>query len=484
MTTYVYTSATGFPVNIDSYIITPNPGLYSKYQIDALDAFVGSTLSRYDDGVLMTTDSTYPASLKLDSNNNVTGLVGPGGLTKVFKPASAIATRMFAGRMEYDFNNTSANTWEVLIALEQNFDSVRIIFGQSRNAGATTASPTMLATVAAVADTANATTDAATWTSVTVSAAGTWALTAGSAQHRRAFIVSDWISVSSVARTDGGLKPLLAVRAWVNGGNPLTLNGNSSGTDNFTNWATKPDGRIWKARKAAGNFASASQSGFTAAASTANEWPILGVQYVARGKVVTVMTFGDSIFEGRGTYLGEGFVMPAAYSMSDAENTAYEYCNLAWAGASTATALNAMTDVFAAGIIPDVAVFPMGSPNDISTTIAASDIATMRRRVANKQALCRTNNVLPVLCSWMPSNTAVKNYGSTDSLRVAYATDVEARTAKGLLVAATSTALSGTTSGGQVQINTAMTTDGIHPNDAGNAVLAVIVKAQLGRILA
>ena len=79
MTTYVYKSTTGFPVNIDNYIITPNPGLYSKYQIDALDTFIGSTLSRYDDGVLVTNDSNYPATFSLDSNNNVTGLVGPGG---------------------------------------------------------------------------------------------------------------------------------------------------------------------------------------------------------------------------------------------------------------------------------------------------------------------------------------------------------------------------------------------------------------------
>lgn len=79
MTTYVYKSTTGFPVNIDNYTITPNPGLYSKYQIEALDSAMGSTLSRYDDGVLATNDSNYPATFSLDINNNVTGLVGPGG---------------------------------------------------------------------------------------------------------------------------------------------------------------------------------------------------------------------------------------------------------------------------------------------------------------------------------------------------------------------------------------------------------------------
>lgn len=70
MTTYVYKSTTGFPVNIDNYTITPSPGLYSKYQIDALDAAIGSTISRYDEGVLVTADSSVPVTA---TTNPVTG---------------------------------------------------------------------------------------------------------------------------------------------------------------------------------------------------------------------------------------------------------------------------------------------------------------------------------------------------------------------------------------------------------------------------
>lgn len=76
MTTYVYKSTTGFPVNIDSYIITPNPGLYSKYQIEALDTFIGSTLSRYDDGVLVTADSNLPVTASIDGLSVVTMKAG------------------------------------------------------------------------------------------------------------------------------------------------------------------------------------------------------------------------------------------------------------------------------------------------------------------------------------------------------------------------------------------------------------------------
>lgn len=81
MTTYVYKSTTGFPVNIDNYIITPNPGLYSKYQIDALDAFLGSTLSRYDDGVLATVDNELPLTATKSIGTGLLNSLSAGGTT-------------------------------------------------------------------------------------------------------------------------------------------------------------------------------------------------------------------------------------------------------------------------------------------------------------------------------------------------------------------------------------------------------------------
>lgn len=63
MTVYVYKSTTGFPVIIDNYIIAPEPGLQSKYQIEQLDTFIGGDLARYDDGVLVTADNSKPATI-------------------------------------------------------------------------------------------------------------------------------------------------------------------------------------------------------------------------------------------------------------------------------------------------------------------------------------------------------------------------------------------------------------------------------------
>lgn len=57
MTTYVYKSTTGGPVNVDSYVVTVNPGLESYTQIAVLDELIGVSVNRYDDGVLATADN-------------------------------------------------------------------------------------------------------------------------------------------------------------------------------------------------------------------------------------------------------------------------------------------------------------------------------------------------------------------------------------------------------------------------------------------
>lgn len=88
MTEYVYKSTTGYPVTVENYVITPSPGMYSKYQIDVLDALIGVTLSRYDDGVIVTADDRLPVSGIKGSTGVVTGLLvdtTPVSFTRVLK---------------------------------------------------------------------------------------------------------------------------------------------------------------------------------------------------------------------------------------------------------------------------------------------------------------------------------------------------------------------------------------------------------------
>lgn len=68
MTTYIYKSTTGKTVVVDDHVVTVNPGLQSAVQIEELDAFIGTSIARYDDGVLATTDN----SLSVTANRNTT----------------------------------------------------------------------------------------------------------------------------------------------------------------------------------------------------------------------------------------------------------------------------------------------------------------------------------------------------------------------------------------------------------------------------
>lgn len=74
MTEYVYTSTTGKTLNIDSYIVTVSPGLQSKYQIDALDALIGISVARTDDGVLVASDTIVPARGTKNAEGNVVNI--------------------------------------------------------------------------------------------------------------------------------------------------------------------------------------------------------------------------------------------------------------------------------------------------------------------------------------------------------------------------------------------------------------------------
>lgn len=60
MTTYVYKSTTGLPVSVDNYTVTVNPGLQCNQQIYPLDLLIGTSINRYDDGVLATVDNIVP----------------------------------------------------------------------------------------------------------------------------------------------------------------------------------------------------------------------------------------------------------------------------------------------------------------------------------------------------------------------------------------------------------------------------------------
>lgn len=387
-----------------------------------------------------------------------------------------IGTRIFGGKSELVFDNTSAFTWESTFTVPADYDRVRFIFN---NVGLDTVTePAMLATVASVEDSTDATLNAATWQGLQVSSSGAWTLTKSASGTRRSYVVSDWLSLASVPRTDGGRGRLVSCRAWVNGGT-LGLLGDAGDTVDYQNWLTKPDGYIFKTRRKAGNLSATSADWSSATAS--NNTPILGVQYMSRGKVITVATCGDSIAEGNSTYRGDGYAYPAINSLNRAGKS-YDYMNLSWSGASSPTILTNIEDAITAGIIPDVLIINAGTANDNAEPIVDANITSSRTFMSRILALCQDNQIIPVITTQPPVNTAVKNYGSSDSKRVALNTSILSDYSS-FDVVDFSTIISGKEVSDQVQIVEGLTDDGIHPNDTGNDLLTNELKQTLQKFI-
>ena len=420
--------------------------------------------------VAVTHPGTAPAKLATDVGGKVLGFssaYGPLGR------GGNIGTRIFGGRMG-TFDNTTQQTFHVVLTTAQHFDAVRLIFAN----GTTSTATVGVAKVSPLSDlstAANQNNSGGTWTSVTFaggSATGTIPA-AGGASFRRSFLLSDWISVSSLDRVDGGTFPAIAVRAYISTSGTIGVLGN--GTDIFTNWDTNPSGRVHIMRNQAGDQVTA-PGGFSSTTNTSQS-PIVGIQYAARGRVITVMGIGDSITEGRGTYKGEGFGMPACAAISDINGVAVEWSNCGWSGASPSQIMALGVDTLQY-FSPDIFVLPNGSPNVSAAPITASGITSSRQMLYRLLAECQIKGVRPLIWTWLPTNDTVKAWNSSDSLRRAWNDDTRRlATQRGLLVLDADAVLAGVDNGaGQIQMLAGSSSDGVHPNDTGNALLAAEFK--------
>jgi hypothetical protein len=297
------------------------------------------------------------------------------------------------------------------------------------------------------------------------------------ASSRRAWLYPRQQEITPVTRTDGGARPLVAGRVFVGSGN-LALLGSSGGSDSFANWASRSAGLA--------RFRVNSGSGDQRAATTgwvaANTGPLVGFGYSHNGLICNVMTIGDSIAEGRATYIGAGFGLVAVESVNaSSPKTWFTHSNAAWSGISSVAFVNQLFDALWYGIVPDIVIFPIGTPNDPgNASITTAHVNNWRSRVARTLALCARYGITPIAYTMLPCNTAVNNWGTSDSLRTAYNAEMlSALAAAGVTIVDLASVFSGTTTGGQVQYSVGLTTDGIHPNDAGIAVGAPYIKAAI-----
>jgi hypothetical protein len=276
--------------------------------------------------------------------NDVSGAIGQSG--------GSIALKTFMSSATSDFNNTSAFTFEDVIALAADYNKVQIILNNPSNVGRTTAQPLYTCSVAPLADRTIATANAATWTSVAFAgrSASEYLLTdhGSTADKYRFLLVSDWIDIASIARTDGGLFPLLGVRVWINGGNPISMNGD--GSNSMAAWETHSSGRTWQTyRNAGGNNATTAQSSMARTARL-DVSPIWGIRFIAKsGKITTFYAVGDSISEQSsqlsGATYGDNWIFRLA-NLKHSADYPVEVARLGKTGKDSETFTDSFIDLF------------------------------------------------------------------------------------------------------------------------------------------
>lgn len=427
---------------------------------DAVDptdvCYIGGIAVKKSNGAMYVTSGLTTAQLAALSAN--------GSL-----PAkTSVGTRILTPVHQGGFAQAGANyTWGLHVALPNEFVALRLVLGNGL-AVPVTGVTACASSGATAADHVN---NSGTWTNATFAGASSITLPAGSSADP-SITLSDWIYLPSVSYSSGNAKSMAYVRCMTplaNANAPLMGLGVS-----ISGWANKADGMLWAWTFQSGDFVT-TPAGMTSSADPSAA-PIIGVQYLTKtGVVVSNAFFGDSEV---GSYLA---TIPGDSWCSTATNAAGQKAvcaNLGYTGQTT-TAILTRAQRYIPLLKPSIAWFPVGSPNDGTPT--ASVVNTEYANLMTFVALCRANGCIPIGYTQLPRTTDATNTTSAytsgqDDLRKTINNNL---LASGLIVVDTAAVVSDTTALGTASkwLSASITVEGLHPNDAGNALLVVPTSA-------
>ena len=397
------------------------------------------------------------------------------------------AARIFAGRTGTFTTNASGTTFATTMAAPRRFDAFQVVL---TNAGSS-AIQIDACTVAMCSGTG---TDSKlmgggqTIVTVTFDSGSATSTIPLAATNHRSYKISDIIDASAVEavdRDDSGTTYLINARHYTaQAAASISVIGNGS-TDDYTNWRTASNGRIWVSRQMNGNQTATAGSSWST--TDISQTTIAGFIFYCEGQVVSIGTVGDSVAFGFGsTRKGAGVMEYIADYFNSSTGVATSTINIARSGASTDEYKYGVGDLIAAGIVPDVMLMGGGTINDLSPTIAAANVRKWRRWVTIQMGQCWDAGCVPVPMTIAPTTSAGKAMAATDSLRVAHNTDLLTWRARGQPVIDLSGAIGGaaTGTGGQIEPSVAMAADGVHPTDAANAAAGLLGVVELAALFA
>jgi hypothetical protein len=353
------------------------------------------------------------------------------------------------------FDLTAPGTFQATIALPAGIIGCRLLFENNNTIASPVVNSCSVSNPLTVADVNNS---AGTWVQGTKQQATVFPWQCPKPNGGTQLVVptyTDFIPITTLPPTDGSLFHLLTMRVTMAafsvatfGGLPVggdaTTTGSPTG-DNYTNWATRPDGRIRIWRYQTGSFSAAgTQSGFT---STTNisQCPIRGVILYFRNRVAQHWSFGDSNGMAAGaTYRDDNAAMRLAFEMNDPNGIVHCHYPSSWSGMG-GNPYNGFyrrtRDLLRRNDLNgNFLWFPTATPNDALGAITAAINQSSDQNVAKCCDMANKRGMRNILTNFAPVGKNTRNWSTdittpaSDTLRVAKNLADAAMNSEGTLV--------------------------------------------------
>jgi len=277
-------------------------------------------------------------------------------------------------------------------------------------------------------------------------------------------LVSDWIPLQSVLRSDGNKMPFIMARARFD----TSVNSNSVGYYSISANSSDPATNYYQeAFFQSGDYTTNPSTLTSAGTSTIS--PFFAFEFLSAKQVIKIAGLGNSITEGLGATNDRNSHINRVEMLALAAGYPINMINLGSAGAKTdeyyGYGKSCLTSVK-----PAIALASPYSPNDKSTPVQA-DFDIMYRRWVDFANFCHSLGILPVAVFLAPNN----NYdAATDNLLKAFMNRIKAGN-YAVIDLTTVTADTATPR----RYKTGLNFDNLHPNNTGYDVMAAALFAEL-----
>lgn len=411
--------------------------------------------------------------------------------------------QQFVGNLGASTYTAQSRTWLSKMSAPCEFDAIQLVIG---HAGPTT--PTIKAIVAVTETAANdtpanrfnpivggvaymtvdSTNEQYGFKTPRWGGAGTKTYAGTGTRYNMEYAISDILPLSSVPRADiPGANPLLIVRVFNDGTSQPLVCYVDAGLANLRTAGGANGNQIFQCAYDSGLDEVATPGSNPGSLSTATI--VVGAIFYSRRSGASYVTIGDSITENDGLVADKlsSWGLRAADAVST-QSAPVAYVNAGCSGQNSTAYLASGLSALAA-LKPNVAQYSAWSPNDFS---GVPTVAVLRNRIekmaSNLQVFldyCAKNRIISIVSTGIP-NPASLTTPALDNMRKAYNDSIRTRAASGqFILCDMDAAVSDNASPANIlpAYNWLGDGGGIHPNEAGIAVMGGVAAAALKKAL-